>query len=107
AAIAPLIEEDAKLIRRDTKGSFQPRVRSLRRYQVGDASRVAWLLLGAVAVLLLIACVNVTNLILARLAAREREFVVRSALGAGRGRLAGLALTESLLLSATAGGLGL
>jgi predicted permease len=74
---------------------------------VGDAPRVAWLLLGAVASLLLIACVNVANLILARLSARNREFEVRSALGAGRGRLARLAMTESLLLAVAGGGLGL
>src|SRR5262249_44632526 len=85
----------------------QPRVVPLRTYLVGDASRVAWLLLGAVAGLLLIACVNVANLILARLAARDREFAVRSALGSGRVRLARLALTESLLLAVTGGGLGL
>ena len=79
----------------------------LRDYLVGDTSRVAWLLLGAVAGLLLIACVNVTNLILARMAARDREFAVRSALGAGRARLARLAITESLLLALAGGGIGL
>lgn len=107
AVVAPLIEEEAKLLRRGSGGDYRPRVRSLRDYQVGNASRAAWLLLGAVAGLLLIACVNVTNLILARAAAREREFAVRSALGAGKWRLARLAMTESLLLSAAAGALGL
>src|SRR6185369_6534839 len=79
----------------------------IRDYLVGDAARVAWLLLGAVAVLLLIACVNVANLILARMSGRNREFAVRSALGAGRARLARMALTESLLLAVAGGGLGL
>jgi predicted permease len=83
------------------------RVRSLLDSQVGDAPRAAWFLLGAVAALLLIACVNVTNLMLARIVARQREFAVRSALGAGKSRLARLALTESLLLSVAAGSLGL
>jgi putative ABC transport system permease protein len=108
AAIAPLIEAYAKGLRRnggDPKKA-QPRVMPLREYLFGDVSRVAWLLLGAVAGLLLIACVNVTNLILARMAARDREFAVRSALGAGRTRLARLALTESLLLAVAGGGVG-
>lgn len=111
-AIAPVIEATAKgsggvrpanLPRRPS----QPQVVPLRNYLVGDASRVAWLLLGAVAGLLLIACINVANLILARLAARNREFAVRSALGSGRARLARLALTECLLLAVAGGGLGL
>jgi predicted permease len=83
------------------------RVRSLHDRRVGDAPRVAWLLIGAVAIFLLIACVNVTNLMLARVGERRREFAVRAAIGAGRMRLARLALAESLLLALTAGGIGL
>ena len=83
------------------------RVRPLHDRRVGDAPRVAWLLMGAVAVFLLIACVNVTNLMLARVGERRREFAVRTAIGAGRVRLARLALAESLLLSLAAGGIGL
>ena len=83
------------------------RVRPLRDRRVGDAPRVAWLLMGAVAVFLLIACVNVTNLMLARVGERSSEFAVRAAIGAGRMRLARLALAESLLLALAAGGIGL
>ena len=83
------------------------RVRSLHDRRVGDAARVAWLLIGAVAIFLLIACVNVTNLMLARVAERQREFAVRAAIGAGKMRLARLALVESLLLALAAGGVGL
>jgi predicted permease len=83
------------------------RVRLVHDRRVGDAPRVAWLLMGAVAVFLLIACVNVTNLMLARVGERRREFGVRAAIGAGRVRLARLALAESLLLALAAGGIGL
>lgn len=83
------------------------RVRPLRDRQVGDSARVAWLLVGAVAVFLLIACVNVTNLMLTRAGERRREFAVRAAIGAGRIRLARLALAENVLLALVAGGIGL
>ena len=90
--------EDAKL---------EPNVRLLKDDVIGDVGSALWLLMGTLAMVLLIACANVANLLLVRAEGRQQELAVRAALGASRGRIAYELLAESVTLGLVGGVAGL
>jgi predicted permease len=84
-----------------------PSLRPLKQDVVGDVGSVLWVLMGSIALVLLIACANVANLLLVRVEGRRQELAIRAALGAGRGRVAADLLIESVVLGLLGSLLGL
>src|SRR5678815_3047569 len=83
-------------------GQMRAVVRPLGEDMFGDVQRPLWVLLGAVAIVLIIACANVANLFMVRTEGRQRELAVRRAIGAARGQLIRLQLSESFVIAVAA-----
>jgi predicted permease len=89
------------------KARFSPNLRPLKQDVVGDVGNVLWVLMGSIILVLLVACANVANLLLVRVEGRRQELAIRSALGAGWGRIAAELLFESIVLGVAGSLIGL
>jgi predicted permease len=89
------------------KWKITPLIRPLKQEVIGNVSEVLWVVMGTIGLVMLIACANVTNLLLVRVESRQQELAVRSALGAGWGRMVRGLLVESVMLGLLGGALGI
>ena len=88
------------------KWKITPLLRPLKQEVIGNVSEVLWVVMGTIGLVMLIACANVTNLLLVRVESRQQELAVRAALGAGWGRMVRGLLVESVMLGLFGGALG-
>jgi predicted permease len=93
-------------VRPEVRARWAPSLRPLKQEVVGDVGRTLWVVMGTIAIVLLMACANVANLLLVRAAARQQELAIRTALGARWSRIVRQLLVENLLLALAGGLLG-
>ncbi len=106
SALQPVVQRDIAGAPAAYRNEIHAGVHSIRDWQSGDRRQASWILLLAVLAVLMLGCLNVASLLLARATARQRELAMRQALGASRSRLARHAITESLVLGLCGGALG-
>ncbi len=107
ATLQPIFEDLRRTHPNDIPEKWRIRLRTFKQTFPSDITEALWILFGAVGLLLLISCVNVSSLLLSRMAARQREIAIRSAVGASRGRLVSQFLSETLVLALGGGAIGI
>ena len=107
AGLQPIFEDLRRTHPKDIPEQWRIRLRTFKQTFPSDITEALWILFGAVGVLLLISCVNVSSLLLSHMGAREREIAIRLAVGASRTRLVSQFLTETLVLAVCGGALGI